>query len=31
MVRDGQYFGSPADGRYLKRKIAGETLAGKLI
>jgi dihydropyrimidinase len=30
MVRDGQYFGGPADGRYLKRKIAATTLAGSL-
>jgi dihydropyrimidinase len=30
MVRDGQYFGSPGDGRYLKRKIAAATLAGSL-
>jgi len=30
MVQDGQYFGSPADGRYLKRKIAPSTLAGRL-
>ncbi|HEY4922715.1 MAG TPA: amidohydrolase family protein, partial [Xanthobacteraceae bacterium] len=30
MVQDGQYFGSPRDGRYLKRKIAAATLAGSL-
>src|SRR5499425_2545393 len=30
MVEDGQYFGSPGDGRYLKRKISAGTLAGSL-
>ncbi|HET9535750.1 MAG TPA: hypothetical protein VFP43_10450 [Mesorhizobium sp.] len=28
MVEDGQYFGSPNDGRYLKRKISSEILNG---
>jgi dihydropyrimidinase len=30
MMENGQYFGSPNDGRYLKRKIAAETLNGTL-
>jgi dihydropyrimidinase len=30
MVENGQYFGSPNDGRYLKRKIASATLNGAL-
>jgi dihydropyrimidinase len=30
MVENGQYFGSPNDGRYLKRKIAQTTLNGAL-
>ncbi len=30
MVHDGQYFGSPADGRYLKRRISADTLGGRL-
>ncbi len=30
MVQDGEYFGRPGDGRYLKRKIAPATLAGSL-
>jgi dihydropyrimidinase len=30
MVENGQYFGSPNDGRYLKRKIAQTTLSGAL-
>jgi dihydropyrimidinase len=30
MVQDGQYFGSPTDGRYLKRKISQKTLGGGL-
>jgi dihydropyrimidinase len=29
-VQDGQYFGSPGDGRYLKRKISPKTLAGSM-
>jgi len=28
MVEEGRYFGSPQDGRYLKRKISSRTLAG---
>jgi dihydropyrimidinase len=28
MVEKGQYFGSPGDGRYLKRKISSRTLSG---
>jgi len=28
MVENGQYFGKPGDGRYLKRKIAATTLSG---
>jgi dihydropyrimidinase len=28
MVENGQYFGSPQDGRYLKRKISPERLNG---
>ena len=28
MAENGQYFGSPSDGRYLKRKISSETLNG---
>ena len=28
MVENGQYFGSPNDGRYLKRKISSDILAG---
>src|SRR6266545_2661673 len=28
MVQNGQYFGGPNDGRYLKRKISPETLRG---
>ena len=28
MVENGQYFGSPRDGRYLKRKISPEILSG---
>ena len=30
MVQDGKYFGSPGDGRYLKRRISPATLAGSL-
>ena len=30
MVDNGKYFGSPNDGRYLKRKIASATLNGAL-
>ena len=30
MVEGGRYLGSPGDGRYLKRKIAAATLAGRL-
>jgi dihydropyrimidinase len=30
MVEDGQYLGSLQDGRYLKRKISSQTLAGKI-
>jgi dihydropyrimidinase len=30
MVENGEYFGSPNDGRYLKRKIASATLNGAL-
>jgi dihydropyrimidinase len=30
MVHHGQYFGSPGDGRYLKRKISARTLAGSV-
>jgi hypothetical protein len=30
MVENGQYFGSPNDGRYLARKIASATLNGTL-
>jgi dihydropyrimidinase len=30
MVHDGRYFGSPGDGRYLKRKILPSTLGGSL-
>jgi dihydropyrimidinase len=30
MVEHGQYFGSPGDGRYLKRKISSQTLAGTI-
>jgi dihydropyrimidinase len=28
MVEKGEYFGSPGDGRYLKRKISSRTLSG---
>ena len=28
MVENGQYFASPNDGRYLKRKISQQTLSG---
>ena len=31
MVENGQYFGSPNDGRYLKRKISPETLSGAAL
>ena len=31
MVENGQYFGSPNDGRYLKRKISSETLNGATL
>jgi hypothetical protein len=27
-VENGQYFGTPNDGRYLKRKISSEILKG---
>src|SRR5262252_2216612 len=30
MVEDGQYLGSLGDGRYLKRKISSQTLAGTI-
>ncbi len=30
MVENGQYFGSPNDGRYLKRKISSDALSGSL-
>jgi dihydropyrimidinase len=30
MVQDGQYFASPGDGRYLKRKISASALAGSM-
>jgi hypothetical protein len=28
MVENGQYFGSPNDGRYLERKISSDILNG---
>ena len=28
MVENGQYFGDPKDGKYLKRKIPAEILGG---
>jgi len=31
MVENGQYFASPQDGRYLKRKISAATLSGALL
>ena len=31
MVENGQYFGSPNDGRYLKRKISSEILNGAAL
>jgi dihydropyrimidinase len=31
MVENGQYFASPTDGRYLKRKIFAATLSGALL
>jgi dihydropyrimidinase len=31
MVENGQYFGYPQDGRYLKRRISSKTLNGALL
>jgi dihydropyrimidinase len=31
MVENGEYFGSPKDGRYLKRKISSEILNGAAL
>jgi dihydropyrimidinase len=31
MVENGQYFATPTDGRYLKRKISAATLSGALL
>jgi dihydropyrimidinase len=31
MIENGQYFGDPKDGRYLKRKISSETLSGAIL
>ena len=31
MVENGQYFGSPSDGRYLKRKISSDILNGPAL
>jgi dihydropyrimidinase len=31
MVEHGRYFGSPGDGRYLKRKISSRTLSGAAL
>jgi hypothetical protein len=31
MVDNGQYFASPRDGRYLKRKIGAEVLNGPAL
>jgi dihydropyrimidinase len=31
MVENGQYLGSPQDGRYLKRRISAEILNGSAL
>jgi hypothetical protein len=31
MVENGQYFASPRDGKYLKRKIPSEILGGAAL
>ena len=31
MVENGQYFASPGDGKYLKRKIPADILAGTAL